>query len=69
MSDKTKTVIITKKCRVAGVHKEPGDQVEGPPNDMNYLVAIERATFDLKWTPPEKPEANETKKGKGKGKD
>lgn len=64
MADKLKKVIITKKCRVDGVHKEPGDEVEGNASDMNYLVAIDRATFDLKWTPP--ANANAEKKGKGK---
>lgn len=67
MADKLKAVIITQRCRVDGIHKEPGDRVEGEAHEMNSLVGMEKATFDLKWTPPEKPE-KETK-GKGKGKE
>ena len=69
MADKLKEVVITKRCRVDGVHKEPGEHVEGPVHEMNSLIGMEKATPDLKWTPPEKPEAGEPKKGKGKGKE
>lgn len=67
MAAKTKEVIITKKCRVEGNHQNPGDHVELPVHDANYLVAIERATFDLKWTPEAEPEKKNGGKGKGKG--
>lgn len=62
MAEKVLKVKITHKCRIAGVHKNPGDVVDVPDNLGRYLISAHRATEDLKWEPPVKSEKKEPKK-------
>jgi len=57
---KTLQVKIVRPCFVGTDKKAIGDVVELPFADGKYLVALGKATEDLKWQPPKpaaKPEA------------
>jgi len=62
MPEIKKTVIVTFPIFYDGIRRVPGDRLEITDVKANEMVAIGRATFDLKWAPPKKEPDEKPKK-------